>query len=172
MTEPFIAEIRIVAFDFAPQGWAVCDGQLLNIAQSTTLFALLGTTFGGNGTQTFGLPNLMGRFPVGVGQGPGLTEVTLGESFGSENSTLTIDEMPAHTHTLQADPFPADDSAPAAGRVLGSGVGGRQFNTGSTVAMDPTSVTQAGSNQPHDHLQPFASVLFIIALQGIFPSFP
>ena len=172
MSEPFYAEIRMVGFNFAPRNWATCDGQILPIAQNTALFSLLGTTFGGNGVTNFALPNLMGRFPIGVGQGPGLTARDLGEEGGSETSTLLVSEMPAHSHTLQADPFPADDSAPAAGRVLASSVGGKQFNTGSAVAMNPNALTPVGGSQPHAHLQPYLSVIFVIAMTGIFPARP
>lgn len=171
--EPFIAEIRMVGFNFAPRGWAFCDGTLLPIAQNTALFALLGTTYGGDGRTTFALPDLRGRAPMHPGQAPGLSSYQLGEQTGSESVTLTVVEMPAHTHgaggsgqavhvSTAAVGAPAPDVAPA--QVMSSAYGPPT----SLVAMND----QAGGGLPHQNRQPYLCTPFIIALQGIFPSRP
>jgi microcystin-dependent protein len=159
--------------NFAPRGWALCNGQLLAISSNTALFSILGTTFGGNGTQTFGLPDLRGRVPLNQGQGPGLSSYAIGQMSGSEQVTLLASQMPAHTHPVNADGggggktnptgnFPGTVSTSAAEKIYSAGP--------SNATMAATMVGPAGGNQPHSILQPYLCVTFIIALQGIFPS--
>ncbi|MEP6900145.1 MAG: tail fiber protein [Actinomycetota bacterium] len=170
MSEPFIAEIRMFGGNFAPRGWALCNGQIMSIAQNTALFSILGTTYGGNGTNNFGLPNLQSNAPMGAGQGPGLTDRSLGEIGGSSSVTLTQSEMATHIHTVNAATAGAADSSPN-GEVFGSAGRGRTgifTNVAPTVQMAPVSVV--GGSQPHNNRQPYLAVSFIIALQGIFPS--
>jgi microcystin-dependent protein len=162
MTEPFIAEIKMFGGSFAPRGYALCNGQLLSIAQNTALFSLLGTTYGGNGTTTFGLPNLQGRVPMHPGQGPGLTPRSLGESGGVESVTLSTQELPAHFHSAVTDS--AATSNRPAGHVLARG--GSYADTGNALPAGGS----VGGNQPHNNMQPFLTVNFIIALEGVFPS--
>lgn len=165
MAEPFLSEIRMVSFNFPPKGWAFCDGQLLPINQNQPLFALLGTTFGGNGQTTFALPDLRGRVPIHVGNGH-----VLGESAGEVSHTLTINELPQHTHSLQATTNPAtlDDGT---GGVLGAGAGVNAYAAfGPAVAMASAAVSSTGGSQPHENMMPYLSLPFCIALQGIFPS--
>jgi microcystin-dependent protein len=170
MSNPFLGEIRIFGFNFAPRGWAFCNGQILAIAQNTALFALLGTTYGGNGQTTFALPDLRGRVPNHFGQGPGLSSYDLGEVSGSETVTLTPSTMPAHNHFIAcssddattADPSNAFPSAFTSKIYAASPTPGKLMN----AAM----VTQVGGNQPHNNLQPFLTLNFCIALEGIFPS--
>lgn len=175
MVEPFVAEIRTVGFNYAPEGWALCNGQILPISQNTALFSLLGTTYGGNGESTFGLPNLNGSFLIGQGQGPGLTNRDLGEVGGASAVTLTVNEMPAHTHPVLAsstlgtsgDPvgkFPAQSRL---GRVPRPGYG-----TGSDVTMAPNALAPVGQNAPHENMPPFLGMYYIIALVGVFPQRP
>ena len=167
MSEPFLAEIVMFAGTFAPRGWAFCNGQILPIAQNTALFSLLGTTFGGNGQTTFALPDLRGRVPVHPGQGPGLPNVTLGESAGASTRTLTIDQLPAHGHLAgvtqgaQAGTRPAG-AVPSAGGAYAPASDGSTFN--------PAFIQPTGGSQPFDLHQPYLGINFIIALQGIFPS--
>ncbi len=174
MSDPFIGEIRMFAGNFAPRGWALCNGQLLPIAQNTALFSILGTTYGGNGQTTFALPDLRGRVPLSSGQGPGLSPYTLGEMAGSESVTLLTTQMPTHTHTLNASTQPGSATSPAGG-VCASGVDSQGGNVNGYVAspnttMAPQAIGAAGGNQPHENRQPYLCVNFIIALQGIFPS--
>jgi microcystin-dependent protein len=169
MADPFIAEVRIVPFNFAPRGWAFCDGQVLPIAQNTALFSLLGTTYGGNGINTFALPNLQGRAPSHPGQGPGLPTRTLGESSGTESVVLLASEMPPHTHSAGVTVAPATRANPVAAR-LGTTID-------ATYSAGPATATGgvhglAGGSQPHDNMQPSLVLNFIIALQGIFPPRP
>lgn len=170
MSDPFVAEIRIFAGNFPPRGWAYCDGQLLPIAQNTALFSLLGTTYGGDGKSTFALPNLGNRFPMGHGQGPGLSPRLLGESGGSEAVTLTAAQMPAHGHQLRAALSPSSGT-PGADLALAPVAGGASVYRapGAPQAMAPQTLAAAGGSQPHNNLQPFLGLTFIIALQGIFP---
>ena len=163
MAEPFLSEIRIMSFSFAPKGWALCNGQLLPINQNQALFSLLGTTFGGNGQTTFALPNLQGRAQTHVGNG-----MTLGQTGGEQSHTLSIAEMPQHTHTAQASSNNGDNVAPA-GLVLGS-VGNQYTGFGNVVSLDPGTVANQGGNQPHQNMQPYLTLNFCVALQGIFPS--
>jgi microcystin-dependent protein len=168
--EQFVGEIRYVAFNFAPKGWATCDGQLLAISQNQTLFNLLGTTFGGDGKTTFALPDMRGRVPVGTGQGLVLTNRTLGEQGGEESVTLTIAQMPTHRHGLMASSAAANTTAPA-GDALANSSTTPVYSTGTTsVAMKNTSVNTAGMSRPHENMQPYLGMTCIIALQGIFPT--
>ena len=170
MANPFVAEIRIVGFNFAPAGWATCDGQLLPISQNTALFSLLGTTYGGDGKSNFALPNLQGNFPMHPGQGPGLSDRFLGEEGGAAAVTLIQTEMPAHNHQLLAGtPADAAVAAPSAGAALGHpptrAYAAPPLVNSTTMAFNGAS----GGNQPHNNLPPYLVMNFIIALQGIFP---
>ena len=167
MADPFVAEIRIFPFYFAPRGWAFCDGQLLPLSQNTALFSLLGTTYGGNGKSNFALPDLQGRAPMHPGQGPGLSLHDLGETGGSETVTLLESEIPAHSHGMRVS---ADDgnSRNAAGKYVG--IGNNIFaDPQNLVAMAPEVLAPAGGDAPHNNLQPFLTFYFCIALQGVFP---
>lgn len=174
MADPFVAEIRIYPFNFAPRGWAFCNGQLLPISQNTALFSLLGTTYGGNGQSTFALPDLQGCAPMHPGQGPGLSLHDLGETGGSETVTLLESEIPAHAHTLQANSNTASLNAPGADRALARSSGGfaYQQSPASPVNLSPQTLTPAGGNLPHNNLMPYLTLNFCIALQGVFPPRP
>lgn len=170
-SEPFIAEIYIGGMNFPPRGYAFCQGQILSIAQNTALFSLLGTTFGGNGQTTFGLPDLRGRVPMGQGQGPGLSPRTLGEIGGSETVTLLSTQIPAHTHALNAVSDPGDASAPAGNYLANTGALDKEYkSTGTVVPMNAGAVGFAGGGQPHANIPPFLVLNFYIAIEGIFPS--
>lgn len=168
--DQFIGEIRYVAFNFAPKGWATCNGQLLQISQNLALFDLLGTTFGGDGKTTFALPDMRGRVPVGTGQGPGLTDRTIGEKGGLESVTLTVAQMPQHRHNLMASSATANSAAPAGNALANSATVPTYTNGKTNVAMESTSVNTAGMNLPHENMQPYLGMTCIIALQGIFPT--
>jgi microcystin-dependent protein len=175
MADPFVAEIRIYPFNFAPRGWAFCDGQLLPLSQNTALFSLLGTTYGGNGKSNFALPDLQGRAPMHPGQGPGLSLHDLGETGGSETVTLLESEIPAHSHVLRATLDDGDLGAPAPSRILAKSGNGVIYtsNTGSGLSpMSPQVLAPAGGDQPHNNLQPYLTLSFCIALQGVFPARP
>jgi microcystin-dependent protein len=163
MAEPFLSEIRIMSFGFAPRGWALCNGQLLPINQNQALFSLLGTTYGGNGQTNFSLPNLQGRTPIHSGNGH-----TLGEQGGEQAHTLTVPEMPAHTHVAQASTNNGDTATPIGG-VLG-GVSNMYGPAANLAALQPATVTNNVGGQAHQNMQPFLGLSFCIALQGIFPS--
>jgi len=169
MADPFVAEIRIFPFTFAPKGWAWCNGQLLPISQNTALFSLLGTTYGGDGKSTFALPDMQGRAPMHPGQGPGLSLHDLGETGGSETVTLLESEIPAHTHQLRAATSLGDNPNPV-GHSLARYVNAYQstVNT-SLVAMAPQALAPAGGDQPHNNMMPYLTYYFNIALQGVFP---
>lgn len=173
MSEPFIGQIMMFGGNFAPRGWAFCNGQLLSIAQNTALFSILGTTYGGDGQTTFALPDLRGRVPMQWGNGPGLTPRTLGESSGAENVTLLTTQMPAHNHSAQAVEGPANIEGPQ-GALWATAEPTGTVSTYSTsnpnATMSPTAIGQAGGNQPHNNMQPYLCVSFIIALEGIYPS--
>jgi microcystin-dependent protein len=174
MSNPFLAEIRIFTGNFAPKGWALCDGQLMPISQNTALFSLLGTTYGGNGTSNFALPNLQGCAPMQAGQGPGLSLRDLGETGGEQTVTLLQTEMPAHSHGAQGSsgsdqPSPANN-AWASGAKFGGGNLYAPTNPPSNVQMNPFATSIAGGNQPHNNMPPFLCLTFIIALQGVFPA--
>ncbi|MCW2796406.1 tail fiber protein [Nocardioides sp.] len=173
MTDQFIGEVRMFGGNFAPQGWALCNGQLLPITQNTALFSLLGTFYGGNGQTTFALPNLQARFPVHAGNGPGLTPVELGESGGAATATITGQTMPAHRHPPQAVSGPGSTNSPA-GAVWAQAHQGRAGDqiyatAGTTTNMALTALGPTGTGQPHNNMPPFLVVNFIIALQGIYP---
>ena len=170
MSEAYIGEIRMFGFNFAPRGWATCSGQIMPIAQNQALFSLLGTMYGGNGQTTFALPDLRGRAPLHVGQGPGLANRTQGEVGGTEASMLALNEMPQHTHLMRAGDAPSTGT-PAANTVLAAPTTGRLFRSGAVAdaTLAPTAGF-AGGNQPHENMQPFTVVNFSIAIQGIFPS--
>lgn len=173
MSSPFVAEIKMFAGNFAPTGYALCQGQLLPISQNTALFSLLGTFYGGNGQSTFALPDLQDRGPVNQGQGPGLSERFLGEEGGSQNVTLIQSEMPAHNHILRGTTAGADQVDPTA-RVWASSATGRTppplYSTTQNSTMAQTSLAAAGSSLPHNNMHPILTVTFIIALQGVFPA--
>jgi microcystin-dependent protein len=164
MAEPFLSEIKIMSFDFPPKGWAQCNGQLLPINQNQALFSLLGTTYGGNGQTTFALPDLRDRVPIHVGSGH-----VLGERAGEQAHTLTIAELPTHTHVMNAADNPAGTNIPSATTYLG-----KQANTyapaANLTAMAPSEITNVGGSQAHLNMQPFLTLNFCIALIGIFPS--
>lgn len=167
MADPFVAEIRIFPFNFAPRGWAWCDGQLLPLSQNTALFSLLGTTYGGNGKSNFALPDLQGRAPMHPGQGPGLSLHDLGETGGSETVTLLESEIPAHSHAFSMSLRPADNLNPA-GLALGTG-NNVYAAPANLVSMSPNALPPAGGDQPHNNLMPYLTFYFCIALQGVFP---
>lgn len=172
MADPFVAEIRIFPFNFAPKGWAFCDGQLLPLSQNTALFSLLGTTYGGNGKSNFGLPNLQGSAPMEWGQGPGLSLRSIGETGGSETVTLLESEIPAHAHAIRVQGAdPADVQIPGPTVVLGRSSGGAAYQTTTTglVSMAPEMLPPAGGDQPHNNMMPYLTLNFCIALQGVFP---
>jgi microcystin-dependent protein len=172
MATPFLAEIKMFAGNFAPRGYAFCNGQIMSISQNTALFSLLGTTFGGNGTTTFSLPDLQGRVPVGQGQGPGLSNYVLGELAGTESVTLLSSQMPTHTHIVNARAEVGTSTTPANNAVLaGSSARDKLYSTGVPDAtLAPQTIALAGNGLPHENRQPFLAVNFIIAIQGIFPS--
>jgi microcystin-dependent protein len=172
MSDPFIAEIRMFGGNFAPRFWAFCNGQLLPIAQNTALFALVGTTYGGNGQTTFGLPNLLDRTPIGRGQGPGLSIRDLGEQGGAESVTLLSTQIPQHTHTVPASTSAGADVSPnnETFGIMGRGRAQIYSNVAPTVPMAPTA--SGGGSQPHPNRQPYLTVTFIIALSGVFPPRP
>lgn len=170
MSEPFLAEIRIFAGNFAPRGWAFCNGQLLPISQNTALFSLIGTTYGGDGRSTTALPNLKGRAPMHPGRGPGLTSRRLGQRGGVEMVTLTEAQMPNHTHALKAANAPAEQSAPQNNSLARSINGTVYRNGGTLVQMSDRALPNAGGSQAHNNVQPFLTMNFIIALVGLYPS--
>jgi microcystin-dependent protein len=175
MSEPFIAEIRIFAGNFAPRGWAFCDGQLLPIASNTALFSLIGTTYGGDGRTTTALPNLQGRAPMHPGRGPGLTNRQLGQKGGTESVALNQNTTPAHTHPAQVSLAGGDDNDPQTDAVLGAGATTTTFvYAPSSTTLDGSMASQAlpnrGGSQPHTNLQPYLTLNYIIALVGTYPS--
>jgi microcystin-dependent protein len=169
MADPFVAEIRIFPFNFAPKGWAWCDGQLMPLSQNTALFSLLGTTYGGDGKSTFALPDLEGRAPMHPGQGPGLSLHDLGETGGSETVTLLESEIPAHSHQMAVSSQLALENSPAGQKfAMGDGINLYGPNT-NPVSMSDQSLAPAGGDQPHNNMQPYLTFYFNIALQGVFP---
>lgn len=170
MADPFVAEIRMFPFNFAPRGWAFCDGQLLPLSQNTALFSLLGTTYGGNGKSNFALPNLQGRAPMHPGQGPGLSLHDLGETGGVETVTLLESEIPSHSHAQRAAIDPGDLFAPT-NNALATSVGATIYQPSSAqlVNMSAQSLAPSGSDQPHNNMQPYLTVNVCIAMQGVFP---
>jgi microcystin-dependent protein len=171
MADPFVAEIRIFPFNFAPTGWAFCNGQILPISQNTALFSLLGTTYGGNGQSTFALPNMQGSAPMHPGQGPGLSLHDLGEMSGSQTVTLLTSEIPAHSHGIMAAASPANLNAPGNDRGIARSAGGNAYtaNTANLVTKHPQALAISGGSLPHNNMMPFLTLNFNIALQGVFP---
>jgi microcystin-dependent protein len=170
MSDPFVAEIRMFGGNFAPTGWAQCNGQLLPISQNTALFSLLGTFYGGDGKSTFALPNLEGSVPIGQGQGSGLSDRFLGEQSGSEFVTLLQSEMPFHTHNAVAysDDL-ADVNAPSPDVILGATAALNLYLPTTDTQLNFQALSIAGASLPHNNMQPYLCVLFIIAMQGVFP---
>ena len=166
MAEPFLSEIRMMSFGFPPKGWATCDGQLLPINQNQALFSLLGTTYGGDGRVNFGLPSLQGRVPIHMGSGH-----TLGERGGEQGHTLSISEIPTHIHTASGTSNTPIDNVPTSGKLLSNSQGSNVYSAASNLqAMAPNTVSNVGGSQAHLNIQPFLTLNFSIALQGIFPS--
>jgi microcystin-dependent protein len=170
MSNPFVAEIRIFPFNFAPTGWAMCNGQLLPISQNTALFSLLGTSYGGDGKSTFGLPNLQGSAPLHQGQGPGLSSYFVGQAGGVETVTLLQTELPAHTH--QASAVSGDGPTSPVGNTWGTAPGRTpppMYVDGTPNVTMGNALSAAGGSQPHNNMQPYLTLNFCIALQGVFP---
>jgi len=172
--DPFVAEIRIFAGNFAPKGWAMCDGQLMSISQNTALFSLLGTTYGGDGKSTFALPNLQGSAPLQAGQGPGLSLRDLGETGGEQTVTLLQTEMPLHTHTARCSDLAGNQVSPAGGvwamtTTRRGSVNAYAPTSMNKATMHPLALSISGGNLPHNNMPPFLTLNFIIALQGVFP---
>ena len=169
MSLPYVGEIRMFGGNFAPAGWALCAGQLMPISENETLFNLIGTTYGGDGQATFNLPDLRGRIPINMGQGPKLSNYQLGQMGGAENVTLSVTELPSHSHTMVASLDAATQADPSGAYVAGSKVS-TYIPAPAVAAMAPGSVGSSGSSIPHDNLMPFTCISFIICLAGIFPS--
>ena len=167
---PFIGEIELVAFNFAPVGWALCNGQLLPISSNTALFSLLGTTYGGDGRSTFALPNLQGRVPLHQGTGPGLTPRVIGESGGEETHILTPAEMPSHNHILISDSGVGTSDNPSNALPAKNAAGIPQYSAGGSTAMNSGAVASTGGNAAHNTMPPYLTLNYIIAITGIFPS--
>ena len=178
--EPFLGQITLFPYNFAPKGWAFCQGQVLPINQYTALFSLLGTQYGGNGTTTFALPDLRGRVPIGQGQGPGLTPTAIGETQGVESVTLSANQSGAHSHAFPAYAVQATTNAPAGAAIAeghSTGRGGGAVNTyagsGAAVTLVPAQLGPlVGGNQPHNNLQPYLTLNWCIAITGVFPARP
>ena len=172
MADPFVAEIRMFGGNFAPTGWATCDGQLLPISQNTALFSLLGTFYGGDGKSTFALPNLQGSSPLGQGQGAGLSDYVVGQQGGSQVVTLLQSEIPVHTHALRGNFNAGDVNDPAPDRSLaraGTGLLYQSDTSTNLTGMSQQALSIVGSSQPHNNMSPYLAVTFIIAMQGVFP---
>ncbi len=170
MSDPFLAEIRVLPFNFAPRGWASCDGQLMPISQNTALFSLIGTYYGGDGRSNFGLPNLAGCFAMGMGQGAGLSPNDLGQTVGQATVSLLPNEMPTHNHALMAGSTPGA-ATPAGNTMAPTASGASVYRLpGGAAVMAGTAISSAGSSQPHENRQPYLALTFCIALQGIFPA--
>jgi microcystin-dependent protein len=170
MADPFVAEIRIFPFNFAPKGWAWCDGQILPLSQNTALFSLLGTTYGGNGKTTFALPDMQGNAPMHPGQGPGLSLHDLGETGGSQTVSLLESEIPAHNHSLNAANFPANSKTPAGNSIARGSANTYLPPAGLPIVnMSDQALAPAGGDQPHNNMMPYLTFYFNIALQGVYP---
>lgn len=169
MADPFVAEIRIFPFNFAPRGWAWCDGQLLPLSQNTALFSLLGTTYGGDGKSNFALPDLQGRAPMHPGQGPGLSLHDLGESGGSETVSLLESEIPSHAHVLRGSNTLGDTPVPTGNSLARYANAYQQTTNTNLVDMAPHGLVPAGGDQPHNNMMPYLTFYFCIAMQGVYP---
>jgi microcystin-dependent protein len=169
MSEPFLGEIRMVGFNFAPVGWAMCNGQLLPIAENSALFSLIGTTYGGDGVNTFALPNLQSRFPLHMGQGQGLSPYTIGQLAGTENVTLLANQIPAHSHAPQCNSNAGDQGSPT-NNFWAASAQQLYSNAAPAVMKNAGLILPAGGSQPHDNMNPLLVINFIIALSGVFPS--
>ncbi len=169
--DPFVAEIRIFPFNFAPKGWAFCDGQILPLSQNTALFSLLGTTYGGDGKSNFALPNMQGNAPMHPGQGPGLSLHDLGETGGSDTVSLLESEIPSHSHAVMAAPNVALVKLPGPNVSMARSKNGNAYTdqAGNLVAMNANAIAPAGGDQPHNNMQPYLTLNFCIALQGVYP---
>ncbi|HEX8169721.1 MAG TPA: tail fiber protein [Thermoanaerobaculia bacterium] len=175
MADPFVAEIRMYPFNFAPMGWAFCDGQIMILSQNTALFSLLGTTYGGNGKSTFALPNLQGSVPLGPGQSKTGTLYDLGQVSGSSTVTLVVGEMPFHTHTLMGTVEDGTQGSLTSSVVLAGSKGGQLYQTNTSANLQPMNIMSlpfAGATQPHNNMMPYLTLNFCIALQGVFPARP
>jgi microcystin-dependent protein len=171
MSEPFLGEIRMFTGNFAPAGWAMCNGQILSIAQNTALFSLLGTTYGGDGQTTFALPDLRGRVPIHFGQGPGLSSYSEGQTGGAESVVLISTQIPAHTHSVNAATTGGNQASPASGFPAVESTGtSLNYSPTSNTTMNGSMIAPNSGGQAHENRQPFLAVNFIIALQGIYPS--
>jgi microcystin-dependent protein len=168
VSDPFIGELRLLPYNFAPRGWALCNGQVMSISQNTALFSLLGTTYGGNGQTTFALPDLRGRTPMSSGQGPGLSSYSLGEVGGAEAVTLNVNQMPAHGHQVNASSNDASSSQPEGNYPASVGSGAYRSDTDGT--MNQGMVGASGGSQPHENRAPYLVLNWCIALEGIYPS--
>lgn len=170
MADPFVAEIRIFPFNFAPKGWAWCNGQIMPLSQNTALFSLLGTTYGGDGRSNFALPDLQGSAPLQEGQGPGLGQYDLGQSGGSDTITLLESESPAHPHTMRGQgQDPADVKLANPNASFGISQGGTLYQGSANTSLAPQALTPSGGSLPHNNLMPYLTFFFCIALQGVFP---
>jgi microcystin-dependent protein len=170
VADPFVGEIRAFPFNFAPKGWAFCDGQILPISQNTALFSLLGTTYGGDGKSTFALPNLQGSAPIAFGQGPGLSLYDLGGSGGEDTVTLLVSEIPAHNHPAGCNADAADSASPGGEVWAPEAAGSNAYGGSGGTAMAPSALSVVGGSLPHNNLQPYLVLNYCIALQGIFPA--
>jgi microcystin-dependent protein len=173
MADPFVAEVRIFGFNFAPKGWAFCAGQLLPLSQNTALFSLLGTTYGGDGRSTFALPNMQGNAPMHPGQGPGLSLHDLGETGGSQTVTLLQSELPSHPHNVMVDNlFDGTQPSPGPTAAYAKASTGTPYSDKTTqgvIGLNANAIAPAGGNQPHNNMMPYLTLNFCIALQGVFP---
>ena len=169
MSTPFIGQLTLVGFNFAPIGWAMCDGRLLPISQYEALYNLIGTTYGGDGISTFAVPDLRGRLPIGMGQGPGLQNYSIGMAAGVEQVTLTVQTLPNHTHVLKGTSDPGNSNSPGGGS-FGSGQTAYIASPALNAHMSPLSTTATGGSQPHENRQPYLTMTWVIALEGIYPT--
>lgn len=174
MSDPFFAEIRIFGFTFPPLGWAICDGQLLSVSQNQALYSIISNIYGGDGRNTFALPNIQGRMPLHKGQGPGLTPFSLGEFGGSSSVVLQESQLPAHEHIVTTGYDKSDTNTPAYNTYMGQSVGTPAYNTASTptVQMSDSALSPTGQNHPHQNMQPYLPMLFCICVDGYYPSKP
>lgn len=171
MSDPFVGEIRMFGGSFAPAGWAFCAGQLMPISENDTLFTLIGTTYGGDGQETFGLPDLQGRIPIHAGQGPGISQTyQLGEKAGVESVTLSAQQIPIHNHAFLASTNAANSTTPVNQVIAQSAQRAVYYEATTTTALATTAISPVGGSQPHDNMMPYLVVTFIISLFGIFPS--